>query len=152
MGINGGWQSPDARQMFVSSWAQWGGWSCYLVSFSLLPHSPEYFPGTLSRAWLSSSCLMLVLWVGFWTCLGSLHQMSLQRGETSLCSKQLACVSGFQALLQTLSGRLLPFPILRWSGQLPSSYFYNSCWPNPSNYGQGRRLCWAESWWVWSFF
>lgn len=26
------------------------------VSFSLLPHSPEYFPGTLSRAWLSSLC------------------------------------------------------------------------------------------------
>lgn len=26
------------------------------VSFSLLPHPPEYFPGTLSRAWLSSLC------------------------------------------------------------------------------------------------
>lgn len=78
--------------------------------------------------------------------------MSLQRRETSLCSKQLACVSGFQALLQTLSGRLLPFPILRWSGQLLSSYLYNSCWPSPSNYEQGRRLCWAEGWWVWSFF
>lgn len=25
-------------------------------SFSLLPRSPEYFPGTLSRAWLSSLC------------------------------------------------------------------------------------------------
>lgn len=26
------------------------------VSFSLLPHSPEYFPGPLSRAWLSTLC------------------------------------------------------------------------------------------------
>lgn len=26
------------------------------VSFSFLLHSPEYFPRTLSRAWLSSLC------------------------------------------------------------------------------------------------
>lgn len=26
------------------------------ISFSLLPHPPECFPGTLSRAWLSSLC------------------------------------------------------------------------------------------------
>jgi len=35
--------------------------------------------------------------------------MSLQRVTTLFCSKQLVHVNGFQALLQTLSGRLLPY-------------------------------------------
>lgn len=149
--VGGRAQTPD-RCLFLAEHSEEDD---HIISFFLSPCF--LIPQNISQEpWAGLGwalhVLKFLLWVGFWTCLGSLHQMSLQRGETSLCSKQLACASGFQALLQTLSGRLLPLPLLRWSGQLPSSYLYNSCWPSPSNYGQGRRLCWAGGWWGWSFF
>lgn len=83
---------------FFSSQARWRGCSSYLL-LSLASQFPGVFPRTLSRAWLSSLCTNVSPAGRVLDVTRKFISNEPTEWGNLLCSKQLVCASGFQALL-----------------------------------------------------